>query len=57
MKIKEIMTREVVTIHPDATVDEAAQQMSLHDVGMLPVFEEGQMLGVFTDRDIHPCRG
>ena len=52
MKIKEIMTREVVTIHPDATVDEAAQQMSLHDVGMLPVFEGGQMLGVFTDRDI-----
>ena len=52
LKIKEIMTREVVTIHPDATVDEAAQQMSRHDVGMLPVFEGGQMLGVFTDRDI-----
>jgi CBS domain-containing protein len=26
--------------------------MSRHDVGMLPVFEGGQMLGVFTDRDI-----
>ena len=52
LKIKEIMTRDVVTIHPDATVDEAAQQMSRHDVGMLPVFEGGQMLGVFTDRDI-----
>ena len=52
MKIKEIMTRDVVTIHPDATVDEAAQQMSQHDVGMLPVYDGGQMLGLFTDRDI-----
>ena len=52
MKIKEIMTRDVVTIHPDATVDEAAQQMSQHDVGMLPVYDGEQMVGLFTDRDI-----
>ena len=52
MKIKEIMTRDVVTIHPDATVDEAAQQMSRHDVGMLPVYDGEQMVGLFTDRDI-----
>jgi CBS domain-containing protein len=52
IKIREIMTRDVVTIGPKATVAEAAAVMRDRDVGMLPVYNDGQLLGVLTDRDI-----
>ena len=52
MQIQEIMTRDVVTIHPEASVTEAARRMSERDVGMLPVCEGNEVIGVVTDRDI-----
>ena len=52
MRIKEIMTREVVTIAPTASVREAAQRMAERDVGMLPVCDGERIAGLLTDRDI-----
>jgi CBS domain-containing protein len=52
MQIREIMTRDVVTIHPEASLTEAAQRMNERDVGMLPVCEDNQVIGIVTDRDI-----
>ncbi len=52
MKIKEIMTRELATIPPDATIRAAAQLMRDRDVGMLPVLDRGRLVGLVTDRDI-----
>lgn len=52
MKIKEIMTRELATIPPDATIRAASQLMRDRDVGMLPVIDRGRLLGLLTDRDI-----
>jgi CBS domain-containing protein len=52
MKLKEIMTPEVVTIDPDASLQQAAQMMASFDVGLLPVMIEDDLLGVITDRDI-----
>lgn len=52
MKLKNIMTREVEVVHPDATLKEAAQKMRVRDIGFLPVCDGDRVLGVVTDRDI-----
>ena len=52
MKVKDVMTREVEVVHPDATLTEAAQKMKRLDVGPLPVCDGDQLQGFITDRDI-----
>jgi len=51
-RISEVMSSDVQTISPDATIEEAAQEMRDGDFGLLPVGDEEQLLGVITDRDI-----
>ena len=41
----------VFTIGPDATVYEALQQLAAHDVGALVVTEEGEVVGLVSERD------
>ncbi len=52
MKVKDIMTRQVEMAQSDVMVEEAAKKMKLHDIGVLPVQEKNQIIGVITDRDI-----
>jgi CBS domain-containing protein len=52
MKVKEIMTAGVQVIHPDDSLQAAAQKMSSHDIGFLPVLEANHLVGVITDRDL-----
>src|SRR5262245_19894525 len=51
MQLKDVMTRDVVVIRPDATLEAAAAQMDALDVGSLPVCDGDRVLGVSTDRD------
>ena len=51
-ELSEIMTPEVVTIDPNASLQQAAQIMASLDVGILPVMVDDDLLGVITDRDI-----
>lgn len=52
MKIKEIMSVDVSTLDPDASVEAAARLMRDAGVGFAPVVSNGRVLGVLTDRDI-----
>jgi len=52
MQLKEMMTPNVEVIHPDATLQEAAQKMKGLDVGPLPVCTGKRLEGMLTDRDI-----
>jgi CBS domain-containing protein/sporulation protein YlmC with PRC-barrel domain len=52
MQIKEIMSRQVEVVHPEATLWEAAQKMAALDVGPLPVCKGDELVGMLTDRDI-----
>jgi len=52
MRVKELMTRGVEVIEPDSTLQEAAEKMKEFDVGVLPVCERYQLVGMITDRDI-----
>ena len=53
MKVKDIMTTDVRTCAPDTTVAEAAHLMGEGDCGFLPVVDEGELVGVVTDRDMY----
>ncbi|AEG61666.1 CBS domain-containing protein [Desulforamulus ruminis] len=50
--LKDIMTQNVATIGPDQSAQEAARLMSQHNVGSIPVVENGKCVGMITDRDI-----
>ena len=52
MKIKEIITCEPHCIGPDATLEEAAEDMKTLDVGILPICKDEELIGAVTDRDI-----
>ncbi len=42
----------VVRCEINATVEEAARQLSAHRIGAMPVFERGQIVGIFSERDL-----
>lgn len=52
MRAGEVMTRDVVTVRPDAMIREAARMMDDLNVGALPVCDGRRLLGIITDRDI-----
>lgn len=52
MELRDIMTTDVETIRPDATIEEAARKLNDLDVGSLPVCDGDRVLGMITDRDI-----
>ena len=52
MLISEVMTREVESIGPDDSLQQAARMMRQFRVGTLPVVENQSVVGVVTDRDI-----
>ena len=51
-QIKDIMSRDVKVISPDATIADAAKSMRDGDFGMMPVGEDDRMIGAISDRDI-----
>ena len=57
MKIKEVMTKEVRTCGLDSDLSAVARTMWMRDCGVLPVVDNGQVVGVITDRDICVAAG
>jgi len=52
MKVRDIMTRDVITVSPDTGIQNVARLMSEHDIGAVLVSENKKVLGLITDRDI-----
>lgn len=52
MKVKDIMSTDVVCLSRDDTVEHAAQLMQQNDIGSIPVCEGATVIGIVTDRDI-----
>ena len=52
MKIRDVMTRDVQTVTPDQTAQEAASFMLREDAGSMPVSDGNRLIGMITDRDI-----
>ena len=53
MKVKDVMTKEPKTCTLDTTLAEAAHLMWEGDCGMLPVVDDGELVGIVTDRDMY----
>ena len=53
MKVRDLMTPNVVRIHPEEPVAVAARTLTQYNIGALPVCgRDGQVYGMVTDRDL-----
>ena len=53
MKLKELMTKQVLTVHPEEQVSVAARIMARNNIGSIPVCDaQGRLCGLVTDRDL-----
>ncbi|MBN2475636.1 MAG: CBS domain-containing protein [Pirellulales bacterium] len=58
LEIREVMTRDVVTVSPDETMVSAAKIMSEHRVSCSVVVAEGRVAGILTETDfLKPAAG
>jgi len=52
MNVSEVMTAQVATATPRSTVAEVARTMVQVESGVVPVVDDGRVVGLITDRDI-----
>jgi acetoin utilization protein AcuB len=54
LRVQDMMVKlkDVITIGPDATLENAAQTMARHKIGCLPVVDEGIVVGIITEQDM-----
>ncbi len=52
IRVSEVMTSPVVTISPDATVDQALHTMLSHGISGLPVLDGDRLVGIVTKTDL-----
>jgi CBS domain-containing membrane protein len=52
VEIHRVMSAPPVTIHPDASLEEAALLMAERKIGCLPVVEAEKLLGMLTETDL-----
>ena len=49
--VRAFMSKNIITIDPGASPGQAAHLMIKHDIGRLPVVEEGKIVGIFSRSD------
>jgi len=52
LKIEDVMVEDVVSVSENATVREAAELMSKHEIGCLVVVKKGKPVGIVTETDM-----
>jgi CBS domain-containing protein len=52
MRVRDIMSKPVITCAPHDTLADAAGLMWDNECGALPVVEHGRLVGIITDRDV-----
>ncbi len=57
LRVRDSMTREVVTLGPGASAAEAWALCADHNIRHVPVVEEGRLVGLVSDRDLRDVRG
>jgi CBS domain-containing protein len=50
--VRHAMTESPITISPEMNAFDAAGLMKSEDIGVLPVVQDGKLLGLLTDRDL-----
>lgn len=52
LKIADVMTREVLTVHPDMTLTELDEHLVEAQVSGAPVVEDGRVVGIISQTDV-----
>ncbi len=52
MQVRDIMTRDLITLPPAAPVIDALKIMSARDIGRIPIVQDDKILGIVTRTDI-----
>jgi acetoin utilization protein AcuB len=52
MLVSNWMSKNVVTVDIDDSLQDAGKRMKQHNIRMLPVMKKGKLVGVVTDRDL-----
>lgn len=52
LKIKQIMSNQVIWVSPDTPIEEAARIMADNKIGGLPVVQDEKLVGIITETDI-----
>ncbi|MGC8856388.1 MAG: CBS domain-containing protein [Anaerolineae bacterium] len=50
--VKEVMTKDVLTVTEDTPIEEAARIMADNKIGGLPVVSDGNVVGIITETDL-----
>lgn len=50
--VGDVMTKSIVTVDPEATVNDAIRRMTDHSINRLPVLDKGVLVGIVTRGDI-----
>jgi CBS domain-containing protein len=51
-RIEEVMTRELITVDPDQTVNDCMMLMTENHIRHLPVMDEGRLVGIISVGDV-----
>ncbi|NOZ76120.1 MAG: CBS domain-containing protein [Euryarchaeota archaeon] len=51
-KVRDVMTREVVTVESGTSIRDAAREMESHDISSIVVVRDGKPTGIVTERDL-----
>lgn len=51
VKVKDVMVEDIVTITPDATINEAIELMRKHEIGCLPVVVGESLVGAISEHE------
>lgn len=54
-QVKDLMTKEVVTVGPEATKEEIATVMDRDGIKRLPVVQDGELVGIISRADLIKC--
>ncbi len=52
IKVRDIMTKDVYTVSPEAAIEEAAVSMREHKIGTLVVVDKEKVVGLITESDL-----
>jgi acetoin utilization protein AcuB len=52
MLVQDWMSKNVITIEVDKSMEDAVKLLKKHDIKMLPVMKKGKLTGIVTDRDL-----
>lgn len=52
VKVRDVMTKDIITVNPDNSLEEAAEVMVEHKIKKLPVIDKGRLVGIVTATDL-----